>query len=398
MGLFDFLFGNRKPEPTGAYQGTFRMLNGYTPRFTSWSGGLYESELIRSAINANATHVSKLKVEIIGAAKPSLKVKLQHAPNTFQTWSQFMRRLSTILDIHNTAFITPLLDEYGQVSGIYAPLPYSVEIVQYGGKPYIRYEFSNGEHAAMELENCGIMVQHQYRNDLLGESNHALFPTMELINIQNQGIEEGVKSAATYRFWGRLNNFTKIQDLAKERKRFTEQNFSKNSEAGGILLFPNTYDDIHQVDVKPWVVDSNQMKIIKENVFEYFGVNEDILMNKAIGDAWAAYYEGKIEPFAIQFSEVLTKMLYTFREQSQGNKVMATANRIQYMSNADKMSVTQGFADRGMATIDELREIWNLPPLPEGMGEAIPIRGEYYDLRNGERIQSMTGGITDEGN
>lgn len=398
MGLFDFLFGNRKPEPTGAYQGTFRMLNGYTPRFTSWSGGLYESELIRSAINANATHVSKLKVEIIGAAKPSLKVKLQHAPNTFQTWSQFMRRLSTILDIHNTAFITPLLDEYGQVSGIYAPLPYSVEIVQYGGKPYIRYEFSNGEHAAMELENCGIMVQHQYRNDLLGESNHALFPTMELINIQNQGIEEGVKSAATYRFWGRLNNFTKIQDLAKERKRFTEQNFSKDSEAGGILLFPNTYDDIHQVDVKPWVVDSNQMKIIKENVFEYFGVNEDILMNKAIGDAWAAYYEGKIEPFAIQFSEVLTKMLYTFREQSQGNKVMATANRIQYMSNADKMSVTQGFADRGMATIDELREIWNLPPLPEGMGEAIPIRGEYYDLRNGERIQSMTGGITDEGN
>lgn len=398
MGLFDFLFGNRKPEPTGAYQGTFRMLNGYTPRFTSWSGGLYESELIRSAINANATHVSKLKVEIIGAAKPSLKVKLQHAPNTFQTWSQFLRRLSTILDIHNTAFITPLLDEYGQVSGIYAPLPYSVEIVQYGGKPYIRYEFSNGEHAAMELENCGIMVQHQYRNDLLGESNHALFPTMELINIQNQGIEEGVKSAATYRFWGRLNNFTKIQDLAKERKRFTEQNFSKDSEAGGILLFPNTYDDIHQVDVKPWVVDSNQMKIIKENVFEYFGVNEDILMNKAIGDAWAAYYEGKIEPFAIQFSEVLTKMLYTFREQSQGNKVMATANRIQYMSNADKMSVTQGFADRGMATIDELREIWNLPPLPEGMGEAIPIRGEYYDLRNGERIQSMTGGITDEGN
>ena len=60
------------------------------------------------------------------------------------------------------------------------------------------------------------------------------------------------------------------------------------------------------------------------------------------------------------------------------------------MTNADKLQVTNGFADRGMATLDELREIWNLPPLPDGQGQVIPIRGEYYDLRNGERIQSMT--------
>lgn len=375
MGLFQTLFGNRK-EPIGTYQGVFKMLNGYVPRFTSWSGGLYESELIRAAINANATHISKLKVEIMGAAKPSLRVKLQHAPNTFQTWSQFLRRLSTILDIHNTAFITPLLDDYGQISGIYAPLPDRCEIVQYGNKPYVRYEFSNGDHAAIELEYCGIMVQHQYRNDLLGENNHALFPTMELINIQNQGIEEGVKSAASYRFYAKLNNFSKASDLTKERRRFSEENFSKESGAGGLLLFPNTYDDIHQVDVKPWIISHEQMEIIKNNVFEYFGVNEDILMNKAFGDAWSAFYEGKIEPFSIQLSEVLTKMLYTFREQSQGNKVMATANRLQYLSNQDKLNVSSQMLDRGIMSMNEIREIWNLPPV-EG-GDVRIIRGEYY--------------------
>ena len=337
MGLFDFIFRRQPSTDRLKYEGIFKMLNGYTPHFTSWSGGLYESELIRSAINANATHISKLKVEMLGTAKPALRTKLQHAPNQFQTWSQFLRRLSTILDVHNTAFITPILDDYGQISGIYTPLPHKCEIVQYNGRPFIRYEFSNGEHAAIELENCGIMTQHQYRNDLLGETNHALFPTMELINIQNQGIEEGVKSAATYRFWAKLNNFTKTTDIAKERKRFTEQNFSKEAEAGGVLLFPNTYDDIHQVDVKPWVIDSEQMKIIKENVFEYFGVNEDILMNRFKSEVWSAYYEGRIEPFAIQFSEVLTKMLFTFTEQSFGNEVMATANRLQYMSNQDKL-------------------------------------------------------------
>ena len=384
MGLFDFIFRRQPSTDKLKYEGIFKMLNGYTPHFTSWSGGLYESELIRSAINANATHISKLKVELIGTAKPALRTKLQHAPNQFQTWSQFLRRLSTILDVHNTAFITPILDDYGQISGIYTPLPHKCEIVQYNGRPFIRYEFSNGERAAIELDNCGIMTQHQYRNDLLGETNHALFPTMELINIQNQGIEEGVKSAATYRFWAKLNNFTKTTDIAKERKRFTEQNFSKEAEAGGVLLFPNTYDDIHQVDVKPWIIDSEQMKIIKENVFEYFGVNEKILQNDFSSEVWSAYYEGRIEPFAIQFSEVLTKMLFTFTEQSFGNEVMATANRLQYMSNQDKLNVSSQMADRGLMSRNEIREIWNLPPLPEPYGSQMPIRGEYYNIGDDE--------------
>ena len=391
MGLFDKLFGNR-PKPRGDYQGEFRLLNGYRPHFTSFGGSVYESELVRSAIDKRATHMSKLQVDVQGAAKPGLRVKLKHGPNAYQTWGQFLYRLSTILDVHNTAFIIPVWDEYGEISGLYVPLPTRCELIQYGGAPYIRYEFAWGERAAVELEYCGIMTRFQYKDDLFGESNRALLPTMDLIHIQNQGIQEGVKSAATYRFMAQLSNFTKAEDLKKERQRFTEENFSRDAKGGGLLLFPNTYSNIKQVDVKPWVVDADQMKAIRDSVYSYFGVNDDILTNKAYGDAWAAFYEGAIEPFAIQLSDVLTKMLFTFREQSQGNRVMATTNRIQYMTNADKLAVTQGFADRGMATIDELREIWNLPPLPNGLGQKIPIRGEYYDLGDNQPITPANGG------
>ena len=385
MGLFDKIFGNR-PKPKGDFGGTFKLLNGYTPRFTSFSGGVYESELIRSAINSRATHISKLQVQMIGSARPALQAKMKHGPNEFQTWSQFLYRLSTLLDVHNTAFITPIWDEYGQPSGVYTPLPDRCEIVQYNNVPYLRYEFSWGQKAAVELEYCGIMTKYQYRHDFFGENNRALFPTMELIHMQNQGIEEGVKSAATYRFMAQLNNFSKAEDLANERKRFTAENFSRDAEGGGLLLFPNTYSNIQQITAKPWVVDAEQMKAIKESVFEYFGVNEDVLENKAYGDAWSAFYEGAIEPFAIQFSEVMTKMLFTLREQSNGNKVMATSNRLQYMSNADKLAVAQTMADRGLMTRNELREIFNLPPLDD-IGDTIPARGEYYnvgDESNGE--------------
>ena len=376
MGLFDALFKNRPKEPR-QYEGLYKMLTGYQPRFTSWGGEIYESELIRAAINARATHVSKLRVETFGAAKPRLQNKLKHGPNQFQTWGQFLYRLSTLLDVHNTAFITPVFDEFGEISGIYSPLPSMCEVAQYNGKPYLRYKFSNGDMAALELEYCGILTKYQYRDDLMGESNRALFPTMDLIHIQNQGIEEGVKSAATYRFMAQLTNFAKAEDLAKERKRFTEENFARDAKGGGMLLFPNTYTNIKQVDVKPWVVDADQMEAIRSNVFEYFGINEDVLQNKAYGDAWAAFYEGAIEPFAIQFSDVMTKMLFTFREQSEGNYVTATANRLQYLSNQEKLQVSSQMLDRGIMSINDVREIWNLPPVDGG--DVRIIRGEYWN-------------------
>lgn len=376
MGLFDFFLKNR-PKPGGEYKGAFRMFTGYEPHFTSWGGELYESELVRAAIDARATHISKLRVTMQGAARPALQAKMKHAPNQFQTWSQYLYRLSTILDVHNTAFIIPVFDEYGEPSGIFTPLPTQCEIVQYGSKPFLRYRFGWGETAAIEMEYCGIMTRHQYKSDFFGESNHALFPTMDMIHIQNQGIEEGVKSAASYRFMAQLSNFAKAEDLRNERRRFTEENLSREAKGGGLLLFPNTYSNIKQIEVKPWIIDDKQRELINKSVYEYFHVNEDILENRAIGDAWAAFYEGAVEPFAIQFSEVMTKMLYTLREQSQGNQVMATANRLQYLSNQDKLNVSSQMLDRGIMSINDVREIWELPPV-EG-GDVRIIRGEYWN-------------------
>ena len=379
MGVFDWLFKS-KPEPKGKFEGEFRMLDGYKPQFTSWNKDLYESELIRAAIGARATHISKLRVEVHGSARPAMQNKLKHGPNELQTWGQFLYRLSTILDMHNTAFIVPVYDIYGEPSGVYAPLPERCKVVQYNGIPYLKYTFSNNQVAALEMSYCGVMTKYQYKNDFFGESNRALFPTMELIHIQEQGIQEGVKSAATYRFMATLNNFAKDEDLKKERERFSKSTFSQDSGGGGLLLFPNTYTNVQQITSKPFTADAEQMEIIRKNVFEYFGVNEDILQNKAYGDAWSAFYEGCVEAFAIQFSDVMTRMLFTFREQTQGNNVIATANRLQYMSNADKLAVSAQMADRGLMTRNEIREIWNLAPLPAPYGDQLPVRGEYYNV------------------
>lgn len=380
MSLFDWIFrpdeAKKSQEALDKAYTMFRTLTAYQPIFTNWGGAIYESEIVRAAIDARARHISKLKVELIGTANPSLQSKLRQGPNQWQTWSQFFYRASTILDINNNCFIVPVFDDRMIITGVFPVLPTNCSLMEYDDELWLRYQFSSGQIGAVEFNKCAVLTKHQYRSDFFGDSNKALDDTMKLIHIQNQGIEEAVKNTSTFRFMAQLNNFAKPEDLAKERSRFTADNLSTESSAGGFLLFPNTYKDIKQIDVKPYTVEPDQMKQIRENVYNYFGVNEDVLQNKAYGDSWSAFYEGAIEPFAIQFSEAMSRALFSERERAQGTHLMATANRLQYMTNSDKLNVTAQLLDRGLFSINEAREIWNLPPVENG--DQRVIRGEYY--------------------
>lgn len=374
MGLFEAIFGKPKVQSTG--QNFWELLDGYTPSFTSWGGELYESEIIRAAVHATANHASKLDVKIIGSAKPKLQTQLRRAPNEWQTWGQFLYRLSTILDMQNTAFVVPIINEFGETTGIFPVLPSNCELRMHQNQPWIKYTFANGQSAEVEKKRCAILTKFQYKHDFFGENNKALNPTMDLVNIQNQGIKEAVKNSASFRFMARLSNFAKSEDLKKERDNFSKENLQ--GEGGGILLFPKTYDNVQQLKSTPFVASTEEMERIRTSVFDYFGVNEDVIQNKAYGDSWNAFYEGRIKPFSIQFSDAVSQMLFEPRELAQGARIMATANRLQYMSNTEKLNVSQGMADRGIMNRDEIREIWNLDPLPDGMGQAYTIRGEYY--------------------
>lgn len=376
MSLFDSIFRPNKEQQKAVQAGIFKTLTAYKPAFHTWQGSIYESELIRSAIYARARHISKLKFNSTGAAKPDLQAKLRRGPNQWQTWPQFLSRTSTILDIHNTAFIVPVKDQSLTTTGYFTALPNKCEVVDYKDEPWLRYEFYRGQVGAIRLSDCAVLVQHQYKKDFFGESNHALEPTVKMIDLNKQGIEEAIKNGATFRFWAKANNWNMDMDIKKEADRFGKLAF--NGESDGMLLFPNTYTDIHQYDNKPYTIEPEQIEQIKTNVYNYFGVNEDVLQNKAFGDSWSAFYEGCVEVFAIALSDGLTKAMFTERERAAGNEVTFTSNRLQYMSNADKLAVAAQLTDRGIFSINEAREVFNMGPVENG--DVRTIRGEYKNV------------------
>lgn len=389
MGLFDSIF--KKPvakEPDQVPNTAYQTLTAYSPIISFCHGSPYEAELIRAAIDTLARNNGKLKVEFTGSAKQTTVNLLKKRPNTFQTWFQFLYRLTTIFYLENTAFIVPVYDdEYGRITGVYPIIPSFCKLVEYKGEPWIKCTFPSGQTAAERLANIGIMVRHYYKDDFFGEGNGIQCETLDLIELQNKSLKEAVKNSNTYRFMAQLSNFAKEKDLGKEMKRFNETVVQQDI-SGGTILFPNTYSNVQQVQQTSYTLDADQNQMIKDRVYSYYGVNDDVVLNKAYGDAWSAFYEGAVEPFAIQLSEVLKRMLFTEIEQGTGNNVVISANRLQYMTNHDKLTVVSQLLDRGVFTVNEGREVFNLPPVDGG--DVRTIRGEYKNADDIDDTESQT--------
>ena len=351
--FLDYLFHGKELRYIDSY---FKMLNGYSPTFTSYSGGVYEMDLTRTAVNSFATHCSKLKPEIEGSALKRLEKTLQQKPNYFMDTTKFIKRVATYVAVEHTAFIVPVEDRYGTLWGWY-PL--------------------RREPGAIEFERVGIMTDFEYKDDLFGEDNRTLKPTMQLIHTQNEGIINAVKNSANIRFLAKVANMLKPEDIKKERQRFTEENLSAENDSG-MIIYDNKFSELKQVESKPYTPNALQMQNIQENVCTHFGTNMDILQNKFNEETWNAYYEGKIEPFAIQLSLVMSNMSFTERERACGNAIMFSANRLQYASNATKLQVSTQLFDRALLNRNGVMDIWNMAHVEDG--EKYYIRKEYTEV------------------
>lgn len=381
MGLFDRIFGKKATPAQKAPLTSLETFSAYSPVFTSWGGQLYESALVREAIYAKARHIMKLKFDMVGSAKRSLYNAVKVRPNPWATWPDFLERCNNIYETQNNLIVIPLLDELGDTKGFWPVMPNGAEIKQAEGVPYLVFML-RGKKTAMELSRCMIIRKHQLDNDFFGESNQPLYTTMELINTFEQCIQEGTKAAASYRFMAQVTNYMFDEDLAKERKRFDKANFAPG-EGGGLLLFNNNVKDVKQLEAAKNIVDAKEQELIEKNVWRYFGVSEDVIMNTAEPDKLSSFFDGEIEPFAIKMSDGFTGMIYSDREMQAGNKAILAANRLQYMSVSDKVNMFTQMGDRGGMMIDEARELFNMPPLPDGAGQHAPIRGEYYFVDQG---------------
>lgn len=376
MGFLEKILGKKAPDAAKAAP-YFKTFTEYSPQFSTYNGGVYELALTRSVIDRFATACSKLKPEIEGSANRRLVRMVKTSPNAWQTWQQFLYRLATILECDTTAYVVSELAADGEtVTGIWPLKCEFAEVVEYQGEPWVRFHFATGDTAAIELAKVCIVSKFQYESDLFGAGNQ-LQSTMRLLDLQERAQESAIKTGQTVRFFGQLVGQVREEEIEKKAERFSNSNLSANNKSG-IMLYDQTFQQVEQIKPYSYAISDSEMNRITQSVYNYFGTNEKVLQNSYNEEEWNAYYEGKIEPFALQLGEGLSHMLFTQQERNR-NRISFSSNRLEYATSPSKRNMIRDMIDRGIFCIDDAREILQMPPLPNDEGKKRVIRGEYID-------------------
>lgn len=382
----------RRPAARAGRYEPYKTITEYAPAFSSYGGSVYEQQLTRSCIERIALGCSKLKPEVEGTALPRISRAIQTSPNDWMTWPALLTRVATLLEADTTAFVVPAYDERGNVTGVWPLMAELAELVEDSwGEPWIRFTLASGDTMAIERRNVCVLTRYQYASDVFGGGNKPLDGTILLMRHQEEAQDAAIRNGATIRFIGKVNGAVRPDDLERKRKKFTDDNLSANNDSG-MLVYDGTWDSVEQVEPQSYVVSPEEMARIEKSVYTYFGINEAILTNDFSEEQWGAFYESVIEPIAIQLGDGLSQMLYTPVQRAHGNRITFSSNRLEYASNASKRNMIRDMGDRGVFSVDDMRAILQLPPLPNGAGQVYIMRGEYYMLDANYKVISQSGG------
>lgn len=389
MGLLDIFRPRFKAdERKTSFAPSFKTITEYSPAFSTWSGRGYEKALVRASIEKTATLASKLRPEVTGNVDERVR-RIVNAPNRYMSWPKMIGRLMTILLNDNTAAVVPALDNAGNIVGLFPLMFLHAEVVEYADEPWVRFYVPSGDTMAIELRNVCLVTRFQYESDFFGTSGDALLPTLKLLDYQDQANEQAIKNGARIQFIAAANGLVRPEDIAAKRSKFSEDNLSAENTSG-MLIYDNTFDNVKQVEPMSYTVPTEEMERIESNVFYYYGTNKDLLQSTYTEEQFGAFYESQIEPFAVQLGEGLTQMMFSPVQQKHGMRWVFSANRLEYASNASKRNMIRDMADRAIMSINEGREVLQLPPIPGG--DVFVMRGEYVMLDRDGRVLVRSGG------
>ena len=373
--------------------GTWEEVGAYRSIFSSFGSNIYASALVRSCIRALAEHSSKANVkcvrrEITGIVEgnKTLERIIQFQPNPYMNGKDFLYKVRTLLEIHNTVFIMINRDDRGRCIGLYPMPKASWETKEYGGELFIKFTFNNGNSVTASWKDLAVLRKDYNSYDVFGDGNEPLEEVLALLNTVNEGLGNAIKSTANLR--GILKSTKAMFDPtdAKRQKDQFVADYLNLANEGGIASLDSS-QEFTAISMTPQTGNYKHVEALREDVFRYFGVNDDILMSKAVGDKWAAFYEAKLEPFLLALGLELTNKIFTDREKGFGNEIIFESNRLQYADTKDKLAMVQ-WIDRGVMTINEYREILNLAPVDGG--DVRVIRKEYAEAGKLNEIQGVS--------
>ena len=371
--LFEMIFGKKKTEKNLS---SYKLLNGYESYWSNWGKNIYDSKVARTAIDRIATHAAKLtpkhiQEDINHPIKGEINFMLQNNPNPIMTTYDFIYKIVAQLYTYNNAFVFIAKDKRGYITGFYPILSYEETLLEdSSGTIFLKFKFVNGKTYTLPYTELIHLRRFYNDDDFWGDSNCVLKTDLDTAHTSSEGIKNAIKMTNSLKG---ILNFTnamlKKEDIKTNRDNFVKDFLGVGNNSGIAALDQKA--TFQEINMKPITLDDEQLKRVNQNIYDYFGISEEIIRNDYTPEKWNAFFEGVIEPLSIQLSEAFTTAIFNDLSIREGHKIIFTTHRLQYASLSQKIQMIKVVASYGMITKDEAREILDLAPIGGEEGEKI---------------------------
>ncbi len=389
--LFNVFFGknNQKQKVT---QTRLELLNNYNAEFTTLGNNTYDSKVARQCIDRIATHCAKLipkhiQDSISNCIKGDINFLLQNMPNPIMTKFDFIYKVISMLYTDSNAFVYIAKNKEGMITGFYPVLASNYNLLQDSqNNIYLEFKFINGKKYILSYLELIHLRLFYNRHDIFGTNNKVLKTDIDTAHTASEGIKNAIKTSSNLKGILKYENaMLKDKDLKASKEAFVNDFLNLENESG--IAAMDAKADFKEVNLKPITLDKEQLEQVNYNIFDYFGISESIVRNNFTEEEWNAFYEGVIEPRAIQMSDAFTNKVFSIKARKEGHKIVFTANRLQYASLKTKILLLKEAGDRAMLKVDEGREIIDLPPIGGEEGNKIIQSLNYIDGRIANNYQ-----------
>lgn len=364
--LFNIVFGKKIRQAVGNY---LQLMSGYNAVYTDVGDNIYDSNIARECINTIATHAAKMlpkhiqkKDGITKKYKGDINYLLSVQPNPIMTTFDFLYKVTSILYSANNVFIFINRDNKGMITGFYPLHPDNCGLYENNGKIYIQFQFNDGNYYYTLYDEVIHLRRFFNNHDIYGENNNVLSGAIETANTATEGIRNAIKTSTSLKGILKYGAMLKGKDIKESRDQFVKDFVTNLGDGSGIAGL-DAKAEFQELNLKPLTLDKDQLNFVNYNIFDYFSISENIVRSKFDDIEWNAFYESVIEPLAIQMSNAFTIKIFGKESIKAGHQIIFDVNRIKYAKTDTKINLLKETAILGLYTIDEAREILDLPAI-----------------------------------
>lgn len=397
MGVLD-LFRRKKNVKT-EFRTVLREFYGNNPFLfaRTYAAKIYDIPEVRTAIESFADIFSSIPKYVervnrnggIDYFDNKMSKVLTLRANPFQNATQFWKNAITRLLLDNNVFIEPVWDNNAELNALYVVPKENFRFELDGNTAKVVFTNSNKVYRLSQL------IYLNRHAEITGGTNNnlGLYETV-IQSLAQQAINVASPNKVKAFLQGKQGTGGNLKD---QDKKGTMEDFRLNMDQNvqGVSYLDGQWT-VTAIDWQENDVNRELMRFVINIVYNYFGITESIINNKATEIEYQLFVRNKVEPLAKQIEEEFTSKLFTQREVEFGNRVELDTFSLSVGTMQAKSQLFSVGLRQGILNIDDAREMIGLPPLPDGMGQMIRVTADTMDIKLVNEMQKSQKGVKDE--